>query len=488
VHKHYMPKKWQKRINVDTSNKIKIKPKSELPLTIWLSDTSDVLVRQNILRTIPNKRWVTTATWGEQDVVAKIFTTAKHAQRELQGFEILKAAGIRTPELLYHGWAVKQPYYILIFERVEQVQDIDQLWWSAQQHQRDEILHSLILLTAKMHQAGIKQNDLHLKNFLLSNNNIYVVDTSDISQTNNQSLSKQEYLKNLAILFAQIAPSYDESCNDWYLLYVKERHLVFTLRDVTRLKKWIIYKRRQHLKTYSRKIFRTTSHLICHKTWRKFTVCDRQYAVPELEDLLQNPEAFMSEENNSQVQMLKRGNTCTVARVKIGNHDLVIKRYNIKNFWHGIKRAFRATRAAICWRNAMGLASWRLGVSKPVALIEKRFGPLRSTAYFISEYISGTNLQDFCKDDDVDDKAALQTVAHRVAQLFADLSAIKMTHGDLKANNILLDNGTPILVDLDAMRMHRCAWQWRRAKLKDERRFAKNWQGRPEIAKVFARS
>lgn len=481
MQKNYISKKQQK-ITIKNVVNATLK-KIDLPLSIWLTGSTEVLVRKDTLRVLPGKRWVVNAAWGEHEVVAKIFTNIKHAQRELRGLKVLATTPVNMPKLLHHGWAAQQGFYVLIFEKIIETQDVNQLWWNGNKSQRDNILHRLILLLAQMHQCGIKQNDLHLKNFVLSQDKLYVLDAADITKTyHDRPLNISDSLKNMALLLAQVAPAYDQECERWYLDYVKQRHIIFTIRDVGRLQKWVKFWRAKHFKFYAKKVFRTTSQLASHSTWRKFSVYDRHYDSLELQDLLQDPEKYLQAG-----EVLKDGNTCTVVRVKTGEHDWVVKRYNIKGFWHGVKRALQTSRAAICWRSVMLLKSLRLSVVTPVAMLEKRIGPLRSTAYFIMQYEEGISLQDFAATVELT-APQLPIVAHRVACLFDDLQALKISHGDLKASNILLTEDGPKLLDLDAMRFHHCNFSWKKAKLKDEKRFAKNWYDRPELQKVFSKS
>ena len=55
------------------------------------------------------------------------------------------------------------------------------------------------------------------------------------------------------------------------------------------------------------------------------------------------------------------------------------------------------------------------------------------------------------------------------------------SHGDLKATNILIANGNPVLIDLDATQHHRSRFFTRRGITRDLRRFLRNWQDEPLI-------
>ncbi|MBW1746795.1 MAG: hypothetical protein JRJ25_11240 [Deltaproteobacteria bacterium] len=77
-------------------------------------------------------------------------------------------------------------------------------------------------------------------------------------------------------------------------------------------------------------------------------------------------------------RLLKEGNSSTVALAEVNGKLLVIKRYNIKNFIHALKRYLRNTRAWTSWRNAHRLELLGIPTPKPIAFLERRWGPFRS--------------------------------------------------------------------------------------------------------------
>ena len=56
------------------------------------------------------------------------------------------------------------------------------------------------------------------------------------------------------------------------------------------------------------------------------------------------------------------------------------------------------------------------------------------------------------------------------------LLANGFSHGDLKASNFIYDNNEPYFIDLDAMRKHRLAFTAKRRKVKEIKRFLRNWK------------
>jgi hypothetical protein len=156
---------------------------------------------------------------------------------------------------------------------------------------------------------------------------------------------------------------------------------------------------------------------------------------------------------------------------------VVVKRYNIKSFWHGLSRAFRTSRAAQSWANAHRLLISNIATAQPLALVEERWGVFRRRAYYLSEYVDAPDaLQFFAQCASADDRLV---VARQLVALLHKLYLLKYTHGDFKATNIKIVDLKPLLIDLDAMQAHSFCrfgdWGFERKHIKDVKRFIRNW-------------
>lgn len=208
-------------------------------------------------------------------------------------------------------------------------------------------------------------------------------------------------------------------------------------------------------------------------------VCAREAYTPRMAQLLDDPDQWMDEGT-----LLKAGNTATLAKVSVDGRDVVIKRYNIKNVRHGLGRFFRPSRAWVSWRNSHFLRYMNIRTPQPIALIERRWGPFRRRAYFITEYVQGTPLNHVFSDRNLDD-VDIQSIVEETGILIQALSDQKIGHGDFKASNFIVANGGIAIVDLDAMRVRRYPWTFQRAFKRDVNRFMRNWSGSPEIESQF---
>lgn len=217
--------------------------------------------------------------------------------------------------------------------------------------------------------------------------------------------------------------------------------------------------------------------VINQRTWRY-----RKRVLKAYSDLFQQNPAELNAELATANSPFKNDRTTTVQLITRGNEQFILKRYNARNLWHRYKRAFRRSRAIRCWDMSEQFNLAGLNVAEPICVLEKRFGPIRQDAYFISRFIPGAELLDLLPTLGAQQQ---QAVASEIKVAFAKLRKNKLSHGDMKATNLLWLNEKIVFIDLDAARVHRRQQSWERAHRKDRRRFLKNWQGQPELARLF---
>jgi tRNA A-37 threonylcarbamoyl transferase component Bud32 len=370
--------------------------------------------------------------------------------------------------------------HVLIFEAVDPAETLREVWERvANIEEKAALLRSVLKVLGDHHQAGLMQKDLHLSNFLLSGKKIYTLDGSAI-KIRKPPLSKRASLSNLVILLAALSGPNDALMRKLYPEYANLRGWRVKHGELFALERRIAQKRaRNNRRYFHRKIFRECTPFKCTKSLTRFEIVNRKYDSPEMRRALANPDPYLSEGS-----FLKQGNTCTVAAITVDNRRFVIKRYNIKNTWHGVKRAFRETRAAISWRNAHRLMIYGIRTARPIALLENRIGPVRLTCYIVTEHVEGVSSFDYFRSAKVTlDKKKL--VAERIVSVLDALARFGLSHGDTKATNFIIAAGEPVLMDLDAMREWKSTWAFRKACVKDVRRFMRNWEDRPDLMEMF---
>jgi tRNA A-37 threonylcarbamoyl transferase component Bud32 len=458
-----------------------------LPVQLQLNELGETVYCDLLLRIVPGKRLVLAGVWHNKEVVAKIFFAAKHAkrhyERELNGLTVLSASGVPTPAILYQGLLTSyqpQSIYILLFEKIIASHHLEHLWHeTGEPNKLTPLLKRMTIELATQHVLGVLQQDLHLRNFIITDKKIYTLDGDTVDYFQNP-LPKKTSLTHLALFISQLGAGTQQlqhlllthyaaargwRLNQWHHLFLQQA-----------VKKWHASRLRQ----YQKKLLRNSTAFIKMANAGATIMYDRSYHSPELLELLKNPDsAFMQ----PGIEYLKMGHSSTVAKIMLAGEPCVIKRYNITSATHGLRRCLRPTRARRSWLVGHILRLFNIATPKPIAFIEKQLLGLKGKSYLIMQY--NPNL-DIAKNWA---KANTQTqlkILSSMKILFAKLTEMRISHGDLKAPNILWSDKGPVLIDLDGVTLHQNQHSFQRARKKDQQRFLKNWQDTQATQTEFA--
>jgi tRNA A-37 threonylcarbamoyl transferase component Bud32 len=431
------------------------------------------------LRLLPSKRIVALARDQGKPILVKTFLgryASRNAAREVSGVEAITRAGVRTTDLL---WQAELPGNgrMLAFEYLDGATSLFEQWSSSEcEADRVDILARVVKIMSQLHNHGVIQQDIHLANFLLCDGEIHTIDGGGILQKERGALPEPVSIGNLALFFAQFLARHDGLIPQAFAKYQRDRQWPVDDSRLNRLLREVTRCREIRKRNYIGKAFRDCTRFVCRSSFRRFVVCERRAYDDEMKDLIAHPDRHMASGTS-----LKDGNSATVTMVKLEDRVLVIKRYNVKSILHRLRRAFRKSRAWVSWQNAYRLEFLGIPALKPVALIEERVGPLRSRAYFISEYIDGPDALQSLQNlsDPVADPEALATILQ-------ELSDSRISHGDLKATNFLMTGHGPVIIDLDGMQEHKNRDSFERAFRSDLQRFMENWKDFPGLTDRFS--
>jgi len=463
----------------------------QMPFTITLPEGAEKsrqrLVCRKLLRLIPGKRMVCAAFWGGQEVVVKIFLDPhkadRHFKRELAGVNALIAAAIKTPPLLFSGAVLAESLPLVIFAEIRPAATLVDLWLEdAGYDERLGLLERVCATIAEHHKAGLRQSDIHWSNFLFSNEDLYTIDGDAVAnKSSGGELRRESSVANLALFLAEPYPGIDDFLAVLWQHYCTCRGWSVAPGEVENLRSLIAGHRLYKVEKFIAKSQRSCTAFKASQENGFYSVYDRSYQSPALDDLLQRPDEIMAAG-----EMLKDGNSATVVRLKLAGLDLVVKRYNIKNLKHACKRGLRPSRAAVSWKMGQRLSWWQITTPKPVAMLEKRVVGLRSTAYFISEYVAGSLAYDCLRRPELS-APELENWLEQFATLLRRLRDLGYDYGDFKATNFLCGSDAKLyLIDLDAMRnWPKPGSAFKRAVKRDYKRLLANWQDMPEIERSF---
>ncbi|MCM2320941.1 MAG: serine/threonine protein kinase [Pseudomonas sp.] len=442
-----------------------------LPLSIELPGGELRLL--SLLRVLPGQRYVGEAEWQGRRVLAKLLVgprAERHHGRELEGARLLREQGLNTPALLAEGLAVGEGGWLL-FEFIDQAVSLGDVWQAVAEQPllsaaQEAVLGDALGAIGRLHARGLWQDDLHLDNLLRRDGQLYLIDGGGIrAQLAGQPLARAQALQNLGVFFAQL-PTELAPFIDQLLVHYQQANSAHALSAMD-LRAPTAQVRRWRLRDYLNKLGRDCTLFSVQRSRTGLRIVRRDQEAA-LAPLLRDVDAAIAVGVS-----LKQGGSATVARVELAGRPLVIKRYNIKGLGHWLKRCWRPSRAWHSWVEGNRLDFLGIATPRPLAMLESRRFGLRGRAWLITEHAAGEDiLRRFARDGRTlppeDELQALD-------RLFAALLRERIGHGDLKGTNLLWQDGRWALIDLDAMRQHRCPRRFARAYAKDRARFLRNW-------------
>ncbi|WP_440856441.1 lipopolysaccharide kinase InaA family protein [Pseudomonas syringae] len=448
----------------------------ELPMSLTLADAAGSAELQllTLLRVLPGQRYVGAGVWRGRTVLAKLLVgdkAARHFQRELAGVRLLAEQGLTTPLLLADGLQDGEGGWLL-FEFLEQAPSLGDAW-NAVKHlppladEQQAVLGEALSAIARQHAKGLWQEDLHLDNLLRHKGQLYLIDGAGIrAEQAGTPLSRQKVLENLGVFFAQLPRSFEPFTEELlvhYLLSNAEHGL-----PMEALQKQIDKVRSWRLKDFMSKTVRDCSLFSVEDSASVFRAIRRE-EEPAMLPVLSQADALLDKGH-----LYKTGGAASVGRVEINGRPLVIKRYNIKNFSHWLKRFWRPSRAWHSWREGNRLMFLGIATPKPLAVQEKRFLGLRSKAWLVTEFINGPDIiERFAPYVENGDAPEVELLA--LDRLFAQLIQARISHGDFKGHNLFWHVDRWAMIDLDAMQQHNSQSSFAAAYARDRARFMRNW-------------
>lgn len=443
----------------------------------------DAVHLQMLVRVLVGRRWVFSGEWQGKAVYAKVFAGAqakRYASRDAAGVLQLQDAGLRAPALFWQGSThfASKPVTMLLYAAIPQARNVAEVYTTIDVQQKKQLLISLSAVLAQQHAAGLCQTDLHLKNFLLSAGEVWSIDGDGIRR---QTLSRRQAYRQLAILFSKLQVLDQHA----YAAEMLNAYCAARAWQPTLTPQQFIQSAKQ-LKTVE------VERYVHDKIFRNCSDIHWQYQQGEAQAIsvaggLQATTIAELESAIAQGTPLKQGNTCTVSLATLQGQAVVIKRYNIKDPLHAVSRAWRHSRAAASWRNAHRLQYYGLATPQPLLMLERRYWGFRGKAYFVAAYSPNLALSQFFQQ--TSDKRLRAEAMKQLATLCYQLYLLKLSHGDMKATNLQITNqGQVVVMDLDSMRQHRCAFTALKAHMRDLHRLLQNWQDDTSLYNAMLKS
>ena len=444
---------------------------SELPFQLVIyrapsKNNTESLLCINLLRTVPGRRAVYDALWNQRSVIAKVFShrlsAKRHLKREWKGLNNLAHRKLNSPEPLFYG-RTENGQWVAVAEKIAESSSALDVFTQLQENPAEQL--ALLILVgrelADQHIRGVLQKDLHLGNYLLTNDKIYTLDAGQIRFLPGE-VSKKKSIAQLAMLAAWLPDRQKETVTKLCMEYFKVRDWRFGKSDEILFQKELSSYLKRAISKGLKKTLRTSKRHVKIRHKQCVAVFDRNFCLDaKSTDFIEQVDALMDSG-----EILKDGNTCYVSRLTWNGRTVVVKRYNHKGFIHSLRQTILRSRARRCWLHGHRLGILNIATPKPLAYIERRKGLLIWKSYLITEYVEGQKLYHFLRDKSISEKQR-SDIIRRMNHILEEMGKNRMTHGDLKHTNILITKNGPVLTDLDAMRVHKWNFSYRIRRAKD---------------------
>ncbi len=400
-----------------------------------------------ILRDIPGLRTVCAGTWGERAAVVKVFRSWKgrrHMRREWRGLKELEARGLTAPKGLFLGRTVDGGW-ALVTEEIGKAQSLLERFVGADEAAWEAAAELALRYVAAMHEAKVIQEDLHAGNFLVCRETVYALDPARMRFLRGP-VSIRRRLQNLAVLFCAMGGRGQSQAQAFLRRYFEALGRGCGEEEERKFDAYVQVQSAKMLENSLGKTMRNCTRFVQVKKgnirgmFRRDVWEEAAESVEQLDAMMETGE------------FLKRGNTCTVCRVRIGTRDAVIKRYNFKGWGHALRHTLKGSRARRCWQHGYRLVYSGVPTPLPLGFVEVTAGPVVKQSYLICEYVEGVSLREYLLEADA---AKRKSAIQKAQGLIEQLARHGVSHGDLKLTNFIVRDGEPVLIDLDSMRVHR---------------------------------
>jgi len=179
------------------------------------------------------------------------------------------------------------------------------------------------------------------------------------------------------------------------------------------------------------------------------------------------------------------------SRSLVGKYNLsdgtecVLKYYHPKNLVKKINYGLRGSRCMRSWIAARAFELLKIPTATPMMMHEEK----RAAGIILKQSFLACHLAPGIPLHHVTDEASLSEIAPQLKEAFTTMAAYRISHGDLKASNIIVDTKHRVrFIDLDGAAILSARKTWNVLWESDRNRFLRNWPENSPAHQLFSES
>ncbi|MCK9233372.1 MAG: lipopolysaccharide kinase InaA family protein [Syntrophales bacterium] len=430
-------------------------PSTPLLLRRVFPHRADETIRcTRLLRSVPGKREVFDARWNDRPVVVKIFfhpcQARRHLRREWRGLNAVMARELTSQKPLFYGRTDAGRWALVVDKIVDSQPATDVFASLPEGPERVELLKKVCRELAAYHDRGVLQQDMHLGNFLLKGERVFLLDAARM-KFRSRPISRAEGIAQAALLSVILTDVDAGDIRELCRSYLDARGCAPSPVDEARMASLRNRYRSVAVERGLKKTLRTSKRYqrVAGKTVRG--VYEKAFfGNADLRPLFDRLETLTGAGEDAGSGKARAASILTWHGKK-----LVVQRYRERGLIPAIRRTLTASHAKRGWLNGYRLIMLGIGTPRPVCYVEFHRGCFVRESFLITECIEGKTLAETLQDRGLT-AGRRETLLQHVWRQVHRLHEHRIVHGDLKQGHILISAQGPLLTDLDRMTV--CAW------------------------------
>jgi (heptosyl)LPS beta-1,4-glucosyltransferase len=224
------------------------------------------------------------------------------------------------------------------------------------------------------------------------------------------------------------------------------------------------------------------SNVLRRRSFNRLLCWDADLPSDLVQRLWEDPQSLLRSGQTLQEKL-----RCLVVRIDHRAGQFVLKHHSWGGVGRTLKKSLRRSSAQKAFFDTRYLCAAGVRTPRAWAFGERRFGPLSSHSFLLTEYVEGTTLYRQMRFDPPPTEV-VHDLARQVADLWQQLDDLSVSHNDFKTENLLIHpDGQLWLIDLELMRRCRHRKKLRQKQRCDAADFLhpRNWRTQPALAEIF---